>query len=297
MKTRKSKRKIKEAVSACIFIAPFVILSCVFMFYPICQEFIRSVYDTKWGNKVVFVGLENYKKIFSNPIYVKAIQNTLLFFITAVPCIIILGIFIAGSIFDKVKKYVSAVRIILYIPTIVSTVVMSTIWRFMLNSQSGIVAYLADKFGFSRVDLLGSPTTARMVIIFVLIVINLGQCVLLYVASMIGIDKTLIDACRIDGGNRWTLFRYILIPLSRPTTVLIFITNTSLVLKVYIVIQLLTSGGPNYATTTMMYQLYQDAFVNYDIGIASAMGVLLFIMTLILISFRFIFMSKEERNK
>ena len=292
MKT-KGKRSVKEVLQAYCFIAPFVIFGGIFMVYPICNQFIRSMFNTKWGGKTVFVGLENYIEIFTDPIYLKAIGNTLLFVIIAVPALILLGLFIAGSIFDKHPIYVSTVRICLYIPTIVSMVVMSTIWRFMLDSQSGLIKYFANLFGIGTVDLLAGATSAKIIIIVILIIVNLGQCVLLYLAQMIGISKDLMDPCRVDGGSRWHLFRYILIPLSKPTTVLVFITDTSLVLKVYVVIQLLTSGGPNYATSTMMYRLYEDAFVNYDIGVASAMGVLMFVVTLVLISLRFIAEKKE----
>lgn len=290
----KKKKSVKEALQAYCFVAPFVLFGAVFMVYPICNQFIRSLYNTKWGGKTVFVGLSNYVEIFTTPTYLKAIGNTMLFVAVAVPLLILLGLFIAGSIFDKHPVYVSAVRICLYIPTIVSMVVMSTIWRFMLDSQSGLIKYFANIFGVRTVDLLAGSASARIIIIIVLIIVNLGQCVLLYLAQMIGISKDLMDACRVDGGSRWHLFRYILIPLSKPTTILVFITDTSLVLKVYVVIQLLTSGGPNYATSTMMYRLYEDAFVNYNIGLASAMGVLMFITTLVLISLRFVAEKKES---
>ena len=282
------KKRAKETMEAFLFLAPFIGLACVFMVYPIAHGFINSLFNTKWGGKISFVGLDNYLKILTEPAYQKAILNTLLFVVIAVPCIIILGLIIASSVFDKNRFYVSMVRVLLYIPNIVSMVVMSTIWRFMLNSQSGLMAYFNQKLGIGSFDLLASSKWAKVVIIFVLITVNIGQCVLLYIAQMIGIDHDLIDACSVDGGNRWDLFRYILVPLCKKTTILTFITNTSLVLKVYIVIQLLTAGGPNYATTTMMYQLYQDAFVNFNTGVASAMGVLLFILTIGLISVRFI---------
>ena len=290
----KKRKSIKEALQAYCFIAPFVILGAIFMVYPICNQFVRSLYNTKWGGKTVFVGMKNYIDIFTGPTYLKAISNTMLFVVVAVPLLILLGLFIAGSIFDKHPIYVSTVRICLYVPTIVSMVVMSTIWRFMLDSQSGLIKYFANMFGIRTVDLLAGQTSAKIIIIIVLIIVNLGQCVLLYLAQMIGISKDLMDACRVDGGSRWHLFRYILIPLSEPTTILVFITDTSLVLKVYVVIQLLTSGGPNYATSTMMYRLYEDAFVSYNIGIASAMGVLMFVATLGLISLRFITEKKEN---
>lgn len=286
--SKKRGRAIKEAFQAYAFVAPYVILGAIFMVYPICNQFVRSVYNTKWGGKTVFVGFDNYIKIFTDPNYIKAIGNTLLFVAVVVPLLIILSLFIAGSIFDKHPAYVSTVRVCLYIPTIVSMVVMSTIWRFMLNSQSGLIKYFGNLLGLGTVDLLAGATSARIIVMIVLIIVNIGQCVLLYLAQMIGISKDLVDACKIDGGSRWHLFRYILIPLSKPTTMLVFITETSLVLKVYVVIQLLTSGGPNYATSTMMYRLYQDAFENFNTGLASAMGVLMFIVTLVLISLRFV---------
>ena len=108
------------------------------------------------------------------------------------------------------------------------------------------------------------------------------------IADMLGIPKDLIEAATIDGASRTDLFRYLLIPLTKPTTVLVFITQTSAVLKVFIVIQLLTKGGPNYGTTSLMYLLYQEAFENSNTGIACAVGVLLFLMSLILVLFRLV---------
>lgn len=290
-------KKFLESLKAYIFIGPFVILSGVFMVYPIIQGFVRSVYNTKW-NKTVFVGLENYKKIFSSDIYLLSIKNSLLFVITVVPLLIIFGIWIAGSIFDKKYIYVSAVRACLYIPVIASMVVMSIIWRFILDSQTGLVRYFAMVLGYETApNLLADRKWTLVLLIVILFTMNIGQTVLLYVADMMGISKDLIEACTIDGGSRQDIFRYVLIPLTAPTTILTFITETSAVLKVFVVIQLLTKGGPNYGTTTMMYLLYQDAFENSNSGTASAMGVLMFMISLILISMRFLVISREKKGE
>lgn len=291
------KKRLMENLSAYLFVGPFVILSAVFMVYPVIQGFIRSAYNTKWSRSV-FVGLENYKEIFSNDIYLLAIKNSLLFVVTVVPLLIIAGIWIAGSVFDKKIWYVSAVRTCLYIPVIASMVVMSIIWRFILDSQTGLVKYFSMVLGHSTApNVLADKQWTMVLLILILFTMNIGQTVLLYIADMIGIPKDLLEACRIDGGSRWDMFRHILIPLTSSTSVLTFITQTSAVLKVFVVIQLLTKGGPNYGTTTMMYLLYQDAFEKNNIGIASAMGVLMFLISLILISMRFLILYKEKKER
>lgn len=290
-------KKFLESLKAYVFIGPFVILSGAFMIYPVFQGFIRSVYNSKW-NRTVFVGLENYKKIFSNDVYLLSIKNSLLFVLVVVPLLIVFGIWIGGSIFDKKPLYVSSVRACLYIPVIASMVVMSIIWRFILDSQTGLVRYFAMVLGYDKApNILADRTWTLVLLMIILFTMNIGQTVLLYVADMIGISRDLIEACRIDGGSRLDLFCYVLVPLTMPTTILTFITQTSAVLKVFVVIQLLTKGGPNYGTTTMMYLLYQDAFENRDTGTASAMGVLMFMISLILISMRFVAMSRERKEE
>lgn len=288
---RNKLKRIRYDRSSFLFIAPFVIFAAVFMVYPIIQGFISSLYDTKWGN-AEFVGLDNYIKIFTKDVYLMAIKNSLLYLAVVVPLLIIFGIWISGSVFDKIPRYVSFVRICLYIPVIASMVVMSIIWRFILDSQTGLVKYFSMLLGTGTVNLLESRTSALLVVMFILFTINIGQVVLLYIADMLGISKDLLEAATLDGVRRVDLFRYILIPLTKPTTVFVFITQVSSVLKVFIVIQLITKGGPSNGTTSMMYQLYQEAFVKSNTGVACALGVLLFLMSLVLILLRFAFDKK-----
>ncbi len=281
------KKKLKNEVVAYLFVSPFVVLASVFMIYPILKGFVTSLYSTKWSVNV-FVGLQNYIDIFSKDVYLLAIRNSLIYVAVVVPLLIIFGIWIAGSVFDKIPRYVSFVRVCLYIPVIASMVVMSIIWRYILDSQTGLVKYFSMLLGGESVNLLASRTSAIILVIIILFTMNIGQAVLLYIADMLGISRELIEAATIDGANRLNLFRYILIPLTKPTTIFVFITQTSAVLKVFIVIQLLTKGGPNYGTTSMMYLLYQEAFENSNTGAACALGVLLFLISLILVTARFI---------
>lgn len=288
-----SRRKIKDQLSALVFIGPFTLLCGLFVIYPIIQGFINSLYNTKW-RATVFVGLQNYQTIFSKDIYLLAIKNSLLFVVTVVPLLIIFGLLIAGSIFDKRRGYMTFVRSTLYIPVIASMVVMSIMYRFILDSQSGLVKYFCMLLGVQPINILADKTYTIYLLIFILFSMNIGQCVVLYVADMLSIPQELIESCRIDGGSRIALFRHILIPLTKSTSVFTFITQTAAVLKVFVVIQLLTRGGPNYKTTTMMYLLYEQAFGNnINTGVASALGVLMFVISLMLITLRFIAIRKE----
>lgn len=293
MKSKRSKRLKGNDTSAYLFIGPFVILAAIFMIYPIIQGFITSFYNTKWGGNV-FVGFKNYIKIFTDDVYLLAIRNSLLYVITVVPLLIIIGVWVAGSIFDKIPRYVSFVRVCLYIPVIASMVVMSIIWRYILDSQTGLVKYFSMLLGTDGINLLATRKSAIILVIFILFTMNIGQSVLLYVADMLSIPKELIEAATIDGASRTALFRHILISLTKPTSIFVFITQTSSVLKVFIVIQLLTKGGPNNGTTSMMYLLYQEAFEKSNTGAACALGVLMFMISLVLVLVRSAVDRKEK---
>lgn len=164
----------------------------------------------------------------------------------------------------------------------VSMVVMSIIWRMLLNPANGAVTWLLQQVGIEGINLLGNERTVLPVIIFVTFIGNVGQAILIYLATMIGIPKDYFEAAELDGATRWERIRHIIIPLVKPTTIYLVITNIVAVLKIFVVIQQLTGGGPNNASVTMMYYLYQNAFVYNRTGVAAAIGVLMFIVALVL---------------
>ena len=281
-----SKRTRKDNLYGFLFMAPFLCFAAVFMIYPMVKGVYNSFYDFRFGG-MEFVGLENYKGVLSGDLYLLSIKNSLMFVFIVVPMLIVFGMLISGSIFDKSPGYVSFVRVCLYLPVVASMVVMTIIWRFMLDPQSGLLRYFYDKVGMEPVNLLGDARWTFVILVLILFTMNVGQCVVLYVANLIGIPKDLIEALELDGGNRLHLFRYLLIPLSKPTSLFLFITQSAAVLRVFVVIQLLTNGGPNYSSTTMMYLLYQQGFLYGNFGTASALGVFMFLFTLVLVILQF----------
>lgn len=271
---------IRENIAGYLFIAPQIILFLVFLVYPIIEGIRLSLFKINYQNET-FVGLANYQKLFSDPVFIKSIINTVIFVVFIVALTVVFAMFVASAIFDKNAKYVSVIRGAYYIPVMVSMVVMSMIWSFLLNPANGLIPYVARKMEMS-VNFLGDTSWVLPVIIFVTFATNVGQAIILYIASMIGVPKELFEAAEVDGAGRMKIIFKIILPMVKATTLYIIIMNIIAVLKIFVVIQLLTGGGPNNASTTLMYYLYNNAFKYNQLGIASAVGVIMFIITLAL---------------
>ena len=277
----KKTKSFENKYMGYMFILPQLILFIVFRLYPIIEGMRMSLFRFTYVGEE-FVGFENYKILFEDPIFLKAISNTIIFVIGIVFLTIIFGLFVATTVYDKNPKYISFIRGSYYLPVMVSMVVMSMVWTFLLNPANGLITYIFNEIGIKNVNLLGNVNTVMYTVIFVTFVGNVGQSIILYIAAMIGIPSDYFEAAEIDGASRWQRITKILIPLVRPTTLYLTVINIIAVLKIFVVIQLLTGGGPNNASVTMMYYLYQNAFVYNNTGVAAAVGVLMFIFAVLL---------------
>ncbi|CAM3212388.1 carbohydrate ABC transporter permease [Vagococcus fessus] len=292
-KKKKKFRGIENPYSGYLFIAPQLLLFLVFILYPVFEGFRMSFFQSSYQGET-FVGFDNYRHLIADPVFLKSIFNTVIFVVAIVFLTIAFGLFVATAVYDKSSKYISFIRGSFYLPVMVSMVVMSMVWNFLLNPANGLISYLLSNMGVSDVNLLGSKVWVMPVIIFVTFVGNVGQSIILYIASMIGIPEDYFEAAQIDGATRWQRIRKILIPLVRPTTLYLTVINIIAVLKIFVVIQLLTGGGPNNASVTMMYYLYQNAFVYNNTGVAAAVGVIMFIVALALSMPQFKTFGKEK---
>ncbi|RIX52363.1 sugar ABC transporter permease [Paenibacillus nanensis] len=272
---------LRENITGYLFILPQFLLFLLFIVYPIIEGIRLSFYKVQY-QKETFVGFDNYATLFSDPVFFKSIVNTVIFVVFIVLLTVVFSLFVASAVFDKNAKYVSFIRGSYYIPVMVSMVVMSMVWSFLLSPANGLISYMAREMDLSVVNLLGNKNTVLPVIIFVTFATNVGQAIILYIASMIGVPKDLFEAAEVDGASRLKVIFQILIPLVKPTTIYITIVNIIAVLKIFVVIQLLTGGGPNNASVTMMYYLYNNAFKFNQLGVASAVGVIMFIITMLL---------------
>lgn len=274
-------QSFKESLTGYLFISPQMLIFLIFLVYPIFEGIRLSLYQISYTSEK-FVGLDNYVTLFTDPVFFKALLNTVVFVVFIVLLTVGFALFVASAVFDKNDKYVSFIRGSYYIPVMVSMVVMSMVWSFLLNPANGLISYLSQEAGLGTVNLLGKSTTVLPVIIFVTFATNVGQAIILYIAAMIGVPKDLFEAAEVDGASRWHVITKILIPSVTSTTIYIAIINIIAVLKIFVVIQLLTGGGPNNASVTLMYYLYNNAFKYNQLGVASAVGVIMFLITLLL---------------
>lgn len=290
---RLTRRNRSEQITGYLFILPQFLFFAVFLIYPVFEGFRLSLFNVSY-NKESFVGLQNYINLFQDDIFLKAVWNTLWFVFWVTLITVIVGFIIACAIFDKKDHYVTFVRASYYIPTIISMVVVATIWKWMLNPSFGVITYILDTLGFSGVNLLGDANTVFGVLVLVLCTMNIGQAVLLYVAHMRSIDVSLLESSEIDGASRLQRIRYLIYPLVRPTTMYLMIMNIINIMKIFIIINVMTSGGPYYATTTLMYLCYLEAFKSFNFGSASAIGVIMFLFTFLLSAVQFKLFQRKD---
>lgn len=296
MKKTYFRRKHYHATSpwtGWLFLLPQLMFFSIFTIYPVFEGLRISLYDTTYVTET-FVGLQNYIDLFRDKIFRMAVRNTLFLTVVVVPVTLLLGLFISIAIFDKRTKYISAVRSLYYLPVIVSNTVMAMVWNFLLNPASGLVNYLVGRAGGEKVNLLGSRSHVLWVIAFVTIVASVGQTVIMYVAAMIGIPGDLFDAAKVDGASKTKWSFRIVIPLVKPTTLYLTVINTISIMKLFVIIQLLTDGGPNNASMTMMYYLYRNAFVYDKTNLAAAIGVFMLLLSILLVIPQFKALSNPE---
>lgn len=293
MGANERKKLIRKNLTGYLFVAPQLFFFAVFTIYPIFEGFRLSLFRST-AVENTFVGLENYINLFKDPVFIKSMLNTLFLVVVITLGNLLLGIIISLAIFDKKPAYVSFVRSTFYLPVIVSTVVMAMVWKFLLNPANGLVNWYLTRASGKTVNLLGNANTVLWVIAFVTIIASVGTSIIMYIASINGISPEMLEAAKVDGATKLQVCIRIIIPLVKSTTLYLSVTTIISILKLFVIIQLLSDGGPNNASMTMMYYLYRNAFSYNKMYVASAVGVIMFVIAVIIAIPQFKVMSEKE---
>lgn len=264
----------EETVWAYVFILPTVLLSAVFMVYPLVSGFLLSFQNYE-PYRVNFVGLQNYVHILTDPIFWKAVLNTTVYTLGSVPVNLALSLVLAFLIFPLPPRVQAFYKAALYLPGVTSGVVMSLVWLWIYNPSYGILNYLLSRLGVPPHFWLQDPRTAMLAILLMGYLSGNGGNVVLFLAAMGNIPPSLYEAAALDAAGAWRRFTRITVPLLRPTVLYVLILGLIGSFQVFGPIYLLTQGGPDLATITVGYQIYQQAFANYQFGLASAEAFLL----------------------
>ncbi|MEK3724495.1 sugar ABC transporter permease [Paenibacillus sp. FSL H8-0034] len=275
---RKSKHYIlRDWLMSYLFLLPAFGFFLLFVAYPMLRGVYISFFDYSLRS-FEFVGLHNYISLFHNETFLKSLRNTFLLVVIAVPIVIVFSVFVAMNIYKTKEVIRSFFRGVFYLPAVSSVVSITVVWGWIYHPNYGILNYVTGLFGFEPISWLGDTRTALLAIIAVLITTSVGQPIILYVASLGNIPTSYIEAAQIDRATPWQIFVNIIWPMLMPTNLYIIVITTINTFQCFALIQLLTSGGPIYSTSTVMYGVYEQAFLLGNFGLASAMGVCLAIM-------------------
>ncbi|OII35306.1 sugar ABC transporter permease [Curtobacterium sp. MMLR14_010] len=267
------------------FISPWIVGVLVFVAYPLIYSFVISLTRYSGMNGATFVGFGNYVAAVIDPLVHTAVGNTLFYAAIAVPVGIVVAIVIALAMNQDVKE-ISWYRTALYIPSLIPTFALAFIFVVLVNPQTGIVNQALKLFGVPATNLLGDPTTAKLVIV-ALAQMGAGNAALVFLAGMRGIPKTLYEAARVDGAGPVRQFFALTLPLISPAILFNLITGISNGLQVFTEAYVISSGtgglgSPDNGTLFYMLYLYKNAFSYAQLGFASAMAVLLFLAGMVL---------------
>jgi putative chitobiose transport system permease protein len=284
----------RKLLTPYLFLVPACIILGAFIFYPLLQAIWMSFTDYNMISDPSFVGLENYKEIVEDDLFWKTLGQTFLYLIVVVPTLVILPIFLAILVNQKIKG-IGFFRSAYYVPVVTSMVVVGITWKWVYADQ-GILNYLLQSIGIidGPVHWLTSPTTSIFAVMAVTVWKGLGYYMVIYLAGLQAIPSDLYEAADIDGANKWKQIFHITIPMLMPSIIIVTIMSSISAMKVFEEIYVMTGGGPLNSSKTLVFYIYQEAFEKLRMGYASAVGVILLLITLVLSIFNLKVMSKKE---
>jgi multiple sugar transport system permease protein len=290
---RLSLRRLREHTTGYLFILPISLFFIVFTLYPAVEAIRMSFYEFRVSG-AVFTGLANYVEIFKDEKFVKALSNTFLYVVYIVPATIVFALIVAASIYAYSERWTGFFRAIFYLPTVTSAVAISLVWGWIFNPGSEALANrILISLGLEPSIWFADAELSMVMIVLVILTVSVGQPIVLYTAAMGSISSDYYEASLVDGATKLQQFMKITIPLLMPTTLYCVVITTINAFQTFIFIHLLTSGGPDNRTTSIIYQLYVEAFGNNRFGTASAMGIVLFAIVGLVAVFQFRSMTSK----
>ncbi len=274
-----------EIILRNIVVTFMIVFFSVFLIIPIFIAFAGSFHEwNPLSGTYNFLGLENYKNVLSSELFHKSLWNTFLFSVIAIVFRVVLGLGIAYAIYCPLVKWKSFFRVIFYMPVVTPIVAVAFVWKFMYNPQIGIINEI---FGLD-INWLLNPNTALIAIVIMTIWKDFGYAVVMFMAGLYSLPADALEAAVVDGASPWQKFYYITLPLLKPMTLFVVITSIISYIQAYVQILIMTEGGPGTETYLTSYIIYEEAFVKYNFGYASAIAFIVFVITagLTLISFR-----------
>ncbi|MGN8647495.1 carbohydrate ABC transporter permease [Gracilibacillus sp. HCP3S3_G5_1] len=278
-KTRKSKIEKSENFVGLLFVSPMLLGISVIVLFPIIATFILAFADWKFVtgiDQLKWIGFDNFLALTNDEKFIKSVINNAIFIFT-VPITMMVALLLA-IIIDKNVYLKSYFKVAFFMPYISSVVAIAVVWQVLFHPSQGPINQVLMTLGIENPPTwISDPDFALISLMIIHIWISIGFSLIVYIAGLQSIPKELYEAADIDGANSWYKFRNITFPLISPTSFFLLITGVIASFKVFDLIAVLTEGGPLNSTTMLVWHLYERAFLNLDVGYASAIAVVLFL--------------------
>jgi multiple sugar transport system permease protein len=267
------------------FVAPALIAIAVFFAIPVFAALLLSltdfdIYALADLDNVRFVGLQNYERLFANPLFWGAMKNTGLFAVLGVPLSIAASLAAAVILNARVVKWRPLWRVMFFAPYVTTLVATAVLWNYLLHTRYGVINWALSSVGLAPVDWLGQPETSIPAILMFVVWKIFGYNMLIFLAVLQTVPDDLYEAARIDGAGAWKRFVHVTLPAIAPTLLLVSIISVAGFFQLFAEPYVMTQGGPAQSTVTVLYFMYEEGFKWWNLGSASAVAFVLFVCIL-----------------
>ncbi|XFO65590.1 sn-glycerol-3-phosphate transport system permease protein UgpA [Sporomusa silvacetica DSM 10669] len=274
--------KTKKLLWPVLLLLPALVIYGVFFIFPFFFTFYLSF--MQWNlisPDIEPVGLQNYQNLFADKVFWISLTNTAFYVAVTVPLSMLLGLGLAVLV-EGAGRYREVYRFLLFIPVVASLAVTSYVWMLLMNPTNGLINALLAYLEIAGPNWLNDPQWALLSLMIIGVWKALGYNIVLYIAGLKGIDKRLYEAAEMDGAGKWKQFTAITMPMLSPVHFFVLLVSIINSFQLFTTIHIMTHGAPNNATNVLVYEVWQEAFQFFDIGKASALSMVMFIVVLLI---------------
>ena len=276
-----------------LLLLPAMALLALFTHYPAVATLWHSFYSTPKGARpAVFVGLDNYRSLVDDPIFWQALRNNLIYAAGTIPLSIALALLMAVWVNGSIAGN-GFLRLAYFTPTVLPMIAVANIWLFFYTPEYGLVEQVSKSLGFASHNWLGSKSTALGCLMVVAVWKEAGFFMIFYLAALQSMSPNLADAAAIEGASRWYFFRRVTFPLLMPTTLFVLVNAVINAFRLVDHVVVMTRGGPDNATSLLLYYIYEIGFRFWDSSYAAALTMVLLVMLALAALAQFWFLERR----
>jgi multiple sugar transport system permease protein len=276
-RTGKLRRTVTDNLTAYGFLCAALVIFAVFSWYPIVRGVLLSFQQVDFVNPPTWVGIANFQRLFADPLFLTAWRNTLFF--TGLALVLGFAVpFAVAVVLNELRHLKAYFRLLVYLPVMLPPVVAALLWKWFYDPGPGLFNSALRLVGLPQLSWLDSTSTSMLSLVLVSTWANMGSATLIYLAALQTIPGELYEAAELDGAGLWQRLRHVTIPQTRFVLLILLLLQIVATMQVFTEPYILTGGGPEDSTVTVLLLLYRYAFVYNDFGTASALSLLLFVV-------------------